>query len=109
MESGGWALVDLSDPRLGHPWRLLRELNNLGPKTIYPWPNRGDRFGCEKAAICLLLGFSPYPNRPPFVELVYQQIEKVNKLKKLLFNKYYRKIRDLLRRFHMKITSAQTR
>ena len=67
MENGNWALIDLSDARLGHPLKILRALSDLSPKTHYPWPGQDDPLGCERAAVLLLLGLVPYPNfEPPF-------------------------------------------
>ncbi|CBY36518.1 unnamed protein product [Oikopleura dioica] len=67
MENGNWALIDLSDARLGHPLKILRALSDLSPKTHYPWPGHDDPLGCERAAVLLLLGLVPYPNfEPPF-------------------------------------------
>ncbi|CBY41971.1 unnamed protein product, partial [Oikopleura dioica] len=50
LENGTWALIDLSDGRLGHPLKILRALSDLSPKTHYPWPGQDDPLGCERAA-----------------------------------------------------------
>lgn len=85
--------MDLSDRRLGHPLRVLRALVQANPKTHFPWPNKGNPYGAEKAGILLLLGFSPYPNTPPFMDLVHKMYEKVSLILIIYFNKYFSEIR----------------
>ena len=84
MEDGSWQLVDISDRRLGHPLKILRALCEASPKTVYPWPAATEPLGCERAAICLLLGMVPYPNQPPFYTLIVEKLKMVLLIEKQL-------------------------
>lgn len=97
LEDGSWALVDISDRRLGHPLKVLRALCEASPKTAYPWPQSTQPLGCERAAVLLLMGYVPYPNTPPFHALVAEKMKMVfvcTKRSIFLFQNL-RKIRDL--------------
>ena len=68
MVDSKWNLYSLSDPRLGSPLSILRDLNS-SPMYVYPWPTQGmdqQGFSSERASILLSLGMLPPPIVPNY-------------------------------------------